>query len=67
MKTKNQNKRQKTKGLMMWHDCSTIGGHSYLLMMAACIYETQHATLLILSFTKNTMNLSAFKLLLKLR
>ena len=24
---------------MMWHDCSTIGGHSYLLMMIACMYD----------------------------
>ena len=30
---------QWTRYLMMWHDCSTIGGHSYLLMMVACIYE----------------------------
>ena len=24
---------------MTWHDCSTVGGHSYLLMMIACIYD----------------------------
>ena len=24
---------------MMWHDCSTVGGHSYLLIMIACIYD----------------------------
>ena len=23
----------------VWHDCSTIGGHSYLQMMVACIYD----------------------------
>ena len=30
---------QRTKYLMMWHDCPTIGGHSYLLMMVACMYD----------------------------
>ena len=30
---------QRTRYLMMWHDCSTIGGHSYLLMMVACMYD----------------------------
>ena len=24
---------------MMWHDCATVGGHSYLLMMIACMYD----------------------------
>ena len=24
---------------MMWHDCSTTGGHSNLLMMLACMYD----------------------------
>ena len=23
----------------MWYDCSTVGIHSYLLMMIACIYN----------------------------
>ena len=30
---------EKTRHLMMWHDCSTVRGHSYLLMMIACIYD----------------------------
>ena len=30
---------QRTRYLMMWHDCSTIGGYSYLLMMVACMYD----------------------------
>ena len=28
---------ERTRHLMMWHDCSTVGGQSYLLMMTACI------------------------------
>ena len=30
---------ERTQHLMMWHDCSKVGGHSYLLMMIACIYD----------------------------
>ena len=30
---------QRTRYLMMWQDCSTIGGHSYLLLMVACMYD----------------------------
>ena len=30
---------QRTMYLMMWHDCSAIGGHSYLLMMVAFMYD----------------------------
>ena len=30
---------ERTQQLMMCHDCSTVGGHSYLLMMIACIYD----------------------------
>ena len=30
---------ERTWHLMTWHDCSTVGGHSYLLMMIACIYD----------------------------
>ena len=30
---------EKTRHLMMWHDCSTVRGHSYLLMMIAFIYD----------------------------
>ena len=30
---------QRTRYLMMWLDYSTIGGHSYLLMMIACMYD----------------------------
>ena len=26
---------------MMWHDCSTVGGHSYLLIMIASIYDPE--------------------------
>ena len=30
---------ERTLHLMMWHDCSTVGGQSYLLMMTACIQD----------------------------
>ena len=30
---------QRIRYLMMWHDCSTVGGHSCLLMMLACMYD----------------------------
>ena len=32
-------KFEKTCYLMMWHDCATVGGHSYLLMMIAWMYD----------------------------
>ena len=32
-------KFERTRHLMMWHDCATVGGHSYLLMMIACMYD----------------------------
>ena len=31
-------KFERTRHLMMWHDCATVGGHSYLLMMIASMY-----------------------------
>ena len=30
---------QRTRYLMMWHDCSTTEGHSYLLMMVTYMYD----------------------------
>ena len=32
---------ERTRHLVMWHDCLTVGGHSYLLMMIACIYDSE--------------------------
>ena len=32
-------KLERTRHLMMWHDCATVGGHSYLSMMIACMYD----------------------------
>ena len=32
-------KFERTRYLMMWHDCATVGGHNYLLMMIACMYD----------------------------
>ena len=30
---------QRTRNLALWHDTSTIAGHSYLLMMIKCLYD----------------------------
>ena len=30
---------QRTRNLALWHDTSTIAGHSYLLMMVKCLYD----------------------------
>ena len=44
-KTSENTLKEKIKGferarhLMMWYDCSTVEGQSYLLMMTACIYD----------------------------
>ena len=29
----------RTQHLMMWHNCLTVGGQSYLLMMTSCLYD----------------------------
>ena len=30
---------QRTRNLALWHDTSTLAGHSYLLMMVKCLYD----------------------------
>ena len=30
---------QRTRNIALWHDTSTIAGHSYLLMMVKCLYD----------------------------
>ena len=37
--TEKLQKFEGTRRPMMWHDCATFDGHSYLLIMIACIYD----------------------------